>query len=311
MRAEFLREEQTMSATVIQTPFRPDPDVLRALRNQIQAIERHTPVKNLAPTKSLATGQYNAHQDEENSFVPSPFHSQIISLGAVEIDAALPWNGFPVQGLHEVFGDAAAHGFSAAMLARLAKTKGGSAPILWCQQGRDLCGQGLMAYGIDPSQVIIVHGKNDTDILWAMEEGLRSACLSAVIGQLYRVPPIAGRRLQLAAEENGVTGILLRATPGKTVTQAPTAAALTRWRVLSAPSLTPAYGVGLGKPNWHLELQRCRLSALQGSNQGKKQETAGRPQSWLVEWCNETGDLSVAPILRDGSVEPQRLKAAG
>ena len=26
-----------------------------------------------------------------------------------------------------------------------------------------------MAYGIDPSQVIIVHGKNDTDILWAME----------------------------------------------------------------------------------------------------------------------------------------------
>ena len=294
-----------MSATVIRTPFRPDPDVLQALRNQIQAIERH------APAKIQTMSQNNAHQDETNAFVSSRFHSQTISLGAVEIDAALPWNGFPVQGLHEVFGDVAAHGFSAALVARLAKTKGGSAPILWCQQGRDLCGQGLMAYGIDPSRVIIVHGKNDTDILWAMEEGLRSACLSAAIGQLYRVPPIAGRRLQLAAEENSVTGILLRATPGKTVTQAPTAAALTRWRVLSAPSLTPAYGIGLGKPNWNLELQRCRLSALQGSGQDKKQETLGRPQSWQVEWCDETGDLSVAPILRDGSVEPQRLKAVG
>ena len=294
-----------MSAKVIQTPFRPGPDVLSTLRNQIQAIERHK------PAKSLKTDNEYAHQDEENTLFHSPLHSQAISLGAVEIDAALPWNGFPMRGLHEVSGDAAAHGFSATLLARLSKAKGGSAPILWCQQGRDLCGQGLMVYGIDPNQVIIVHGKNDTDILWAMEEGLRSACLSAVIGQLYRVPPIAGRRLQLAAEESGATGILLRATPGKTVTQAPTSVALTRWRVLSAPSLTPACGAGLGKPNWHLELQRCRLSAMQGYSKVKKQENTGRPQSWQVEWCYETGDLSMAPILRDGSVEPQRLKATG
>ena len=295
-----------MSATVIQTPFRPDPGVLQDLRNQIQAIERH------ATPKSLRTGQDNGDQSAADAFAPAVVPQDAVSLGAPEIDAALPWNGFPTRGLHEVFGDAAAHGFSAALLARLAGTRGGSAPILWCQQGRDLCGQGLMAYGIDPNRVIIVHGKNDTDILWAMEEGLRSACLSAVIGQLYRVPPIAGRRLQLAAEENGTTGLLLRATPGKTQTQAPTAAALTRWRVLSAPSITPAQGLGLaqrglGKPNWHLELQRCRLCAAEG----KQLESAGRPQSWQVEWCDETGDLSVAPGLRDGSVQPQRLKAAG
>ena len=226
-----------------------------------------------------------------------------ISLGAPEIDRALPWNGLPTAGLHEVFGDAAALGFSAALLARLAEIRlnsGRGAPILWCQQGRDLYGQGLAEYGIDPDQVILVHGKNDTDILWAMEEGLRSPGLAAVIGKLHKVPPIAGRRLQLAAEENGTAGLLLRST-GYAGPQAPTGAALTRWRVTSAPSITPAHGLGLGAPKWNLELQRCRLSAASA----KQLESAGKPKLWQVEWCDETGDLSVVTDLRNGSVEPQ------
>ena len=56
-----------MSATVIRTPFQPDPDVLQALRNQIQAIEQH------APAKIRTMDQNNAHQDETNAFVYSRF----------------------------------------------------------------------------------------------------------------------------------------------------------------------------------------------------------------------------------------------
>ena len=47
-------------------------------------------------------------------------------------------------------------------------------------------------------------------MLWAMEEGLRSGAVSAVLGEVATVPPIALRRLQLAAETGGATGLLLR-----------------------------------------------------------------------------------------------------
>jgi protein ImuA len=269
-----------------QTPSRPNPALLDGLRNRIRAIER-TGGGIVSPTFD---------SDLDSHLVGD---MPVISLGALEIDEALPWHGLPRTGLHEVFGDAAALGFSAALLARLAEVhidEGRGAPILWCQQGRDLYGRGLADYGIDPDRVILVHGKNDTEILWAMEEGLRSPGLAAVIGKLHKVPPIAGRRLQLAAEENGVAGLLLRAT-GYAGPQAPTGAALTRWRATSAPSITPASGLGLGPPQWNLELQRCRLSAASP----KQLENAGRPRLWRVEWCHETGDLSVVASLRDRS----------
>ncbi len=270
-----------MSATVIKVPFRPDKSVLEALRRQIHALE------------------YSPDASAEGPAT--------ISLGAAEIDDALPWNGLPARGLHEVFGDTAALGFCAVLLARLSEVHP-QGPILWCQQGRDLYGQGLAEFGIDPDRLIIVHGRNDTDILWAMEEGLRTPGLAAVIGKLHKIPPIAGRRLQLAAEDSGTAGIILRPQfhprlhqgGSQNINQAATSAALTRWRVTSAPSITPAHGTGLGAPQWNLELQRSRLSAADS----KKLEKAGKPHFWQVEWCDETGNLSVVSDLCDGSVEP-------
>ena len=76
--------------------------VITNLRRQIQTIER-------------GGGTVTACHD-------------VISLGAPEIDAALPWNGLPASGLHEVFGDTAALGFCAVLLARLSQAKSG-API--------------------------------------------------------------------------------------------------------------------------------------------------------------------------------------
>ena len=164
----------------------------------------------------------------------------VISTGAAEIDAALPWGGLPACGLHEVFGDAAATGFAASLLGRLAALKP-DAPVLWCQQSRDLYGHGIVAFGLDPRRLIMVHGRSDTDILWAMEEGLATPGLAAVVGALHKMPPIAGRRLQLAAEERGSFGLLLRpldpfAPPRAAAELAATSMALTRWHVAGAPS---------------------------------------------------------------------------
>ena len=263
-------------------PFHPDPGILTSLRQQIQTLER-----------GMGGGNPGA----------SP---EIISLGAPEIDTALPWNGLTASGLHEVFGDAAALGFCAVLLSRLSQLKSG-APILWCHQGHNLgntlCGQGLQAFGIDPDRIIQVHGSSDTDILWAMEEGLQTPGLAAVIGALHKIPPIAGRRLQLAAEDHGVAGILLRPAHRYGAHQAATSAALTRWRVTSAPSIAPAFGVGLGAPHWQLELQRCRLSAAQNKELNMAGHSHG-PRSWQVEWCDETGDLSVVDAFCDRPAEP-------
>jgi protein ImuA len=244
-----------------------------------------------------------------------------VSVGAAAIDAALPWNGLPAQGLHEIFGDAAAFGFCVSLLVRLLAHT--NAPILWCRPARDaqgeLYGQGLAAAGLDPGRLILVHGRDDTEILWAMEEGLRSSALAAVAGNPRKIPPIAGRRLQLAAEESGTAGILLRPEGGQSGGhQAATGVALSRWRVLSAPS-QPAKGNGgqiiaMGPPQWRLELQRCRFAMARGQNLRE----AGKPRAWLVEWCNETGNFPLVAALRDGSAatdavadaDPQAVRGA-
>ncbi len=284
-----MQVETLGSAPTSRNVFHPNPAVLDSLRSQIRQLERG----RLLPSQAEPT----------------------ISLGDPEIDGALPWGGLPVTGLHEIFGDTAAVGFTATLLNRLTK-QNSSVPILWCQHGCDLYGHGVAEFGIDPDRLILVQGKSDTDILWAMEEGLRSSGIAAVVGKPYKIPPIAGRRLQLATEENGVPGLLLRpqqktqtgAGAGKNQSIAPTSAALTRWHATAAPSITPASGIGLGAPKWNLELQRYRYSALNLQQQAQKQKFARRVNFWQVEWCHETGDLSVVAGSFNKKAQPQENK---
>lgn len=187
------------------------------------------------------------------------------SMGDPRIDAALPRGGLPGASLHQVVdgdggGGGAAIGFCAALLARLGGGQGANrGTVLWCRRRRGLYGPGLAAMGLDPGRLIIVHGRRRTDILWAMEEGLRSGALAAVLGEADGVSPIALRRLQLAAETGGATALLLTSM-GQTAMSGPVTA---RWRVWAAPSADQAL------PRWRLELMRCRN---------------GSPGGWLVEW---------------------------
>ena len=287
-----------MSATISRSYLQRKQKAISLLRQKIEAIE------NKIPAKYLTIPDWRVSEQTRLK--------SIVSLGVPELDTALPWNGLPINGLHEIFGDTAALGFSVALISRLTEVRsqaGYTSQILWCQRNRDLCGQGLAQFGIDLGQTILVHGKNDKEILWAMEEGLKSCGIAAVIGRLHKVPSIASRRLHLAAEENGTTGLLLRTTSNNITEQLPINSALTRWRVTSAPSTKQPHGVGLGAPQWHLELQRCRLSAVA---QGKQLESAGQPKSWQVEWCNETGTLSVVTNFCDRPNKSQNLwKIAG
>ena len=243
-----------LSSFSSRVPAQPDPVLLRNLRARIRRLEGHAP----GSTGNGAPG--------------------VVTLGAADIDGALPWGGLPRAALHEVLGNDtgnAAAGFCVALAARLA---GSTGLVLWCRRGHDPYGPGLALFGLDPRRLIVARGRAGRDVLWAMEEGLRSGVLAAVLGETRELAPIARRRLQLAAETGGVTGLVLRPPAAKT---AP-GAALTRWRIAPAP------GTAAG-PRWRVELEHCR---------------GGMPAAWLVEWHNEeTGGFTVVAELRHGPAD--------
>jgi len=190
--------------------------------------------------------------------------------------------------LHEVTGDpgdlCAATGFTAGLVARLFQHTGAGAPVLWC--GRTLTSHehgglyapGLDEFGLGPERLLVVRARTDTQVLWAMEEGLRCRALSAVVGELDDPGFTPSRRLQLAAEANGVTAVLLRTRSAAAI------GAVTRWHVTSAPTKRDSMNI----PRWQVQLERHR-----GGDLGR----------WNVEWRDETGDFSVAASVRDGPAD--------
>lgn len=210
------------------------------------------------------------------------------SLGIGAVDRALG-GGLRRGGLHEVIAaddSGAAAGFCALLLARLGEDGGA---LLWARQGAGLYGPGLAALGLDPARLIVVRPARDGDVLWVLEEGLRSKAPAAVLGETASGGPIALRRLQLAAETSGVAALLLRPFAAKTAPGPAPGPVLSRWRIESAG------GGDRLSLCWRVELQRCR---------------GGTPGTWLVEWCDETGGFAVAPELRHRPARPAAQAAA-
>jgi protein ImuA len=213
-----------------------------------------------------------------------PARPACVSTGASEIDAALPWGGLPC-GLHEFAGpagDGARVGFAASLTARR------TGPVLWCRsrsaalQSGGPYGPGMAAFGLMPDRLILVEASKPAELLWAMEEGARTAGLAAVVGEDAAPDLTASRRLQLAAEAGRGLLVLLADELSRTAA----ASALTRWLIRSEPSLPEAGGPG--RSRWNIELRRCRGGVW--------------PQNWMVEWDDAALSLSVVPLLSDRSL---------
>lgn len=211
---------------------------------------------------------------ERQSFEAYP-DDHIIRFGDCEIDGALPWGGLPCGVLHEVVAVdyGAGISFIAALLGRLAaSTDNRDKQILWClppaglYETGNFYAPGLAAFGIDPTQVLVVRGRRDADIQWTMEEGLRCRALMAVVGE-FRGPDLTvSRRLLLAARRSGVTAFVLMQGSKHTEFQREPSAAVTRWWITSVAADVSQPG-SLHDPAWQLELIRCR---------------AGLPRQWRV-----------------------------
>jgi protein ImuA len=162
----------------------------------------------------------------------------------------------PGPTLSELF---AAHsrdgGWAGFLLAQIDRAK----PVLWVQERMAILESGRVhPPGLPLQDLIHVETRDARDALWAMEEGLRCAGLSAVIGELWGDPKrldfTATRRLAVAAERSGVPCWLVRI--GGT---ANLSGARMRWRIASAPSLAHPFDPRApGAAAWDAELFRAR-----------------------------------------------------
>ncbi|WP_299204814.1 hypothetical protein [uncultured Tateyamaria sp.] len=137
----------------------------------------------------------------------------------------------------------------------MAQTKG---PVIWITpdwstEHLNPCG---MMPSIDPARLIIVHAKRADDVLWSMEEVLRSGTVPLAIADMPGLPGLTPvRRMHLAAENGGAgkgdapLGLLL--TPGMGGAQG----VESRWH------LTPDHRGDQGR--WRLTRLRARAAPEQ------------------------------------------------
>lgn len=221
-----------------------------------------------------------------------PDAAPTLPFGVAGLDAALPGGGLALGALHQIHEGgprgryaATAVLFAGGILARL------NGPVLWCLHSRDLFAPALARVGLHPDRVVYCETWRDTEVLPAMEEGLRHRGLAGVVGELTRMTLTPSRRLQLAAEGSGVTALVVHRLCAGEAAEPEPSAARTRWRVAPAPS--DGMSRRMGRPRWRLELQRSR---------------GGAPGAWIVEACDAQGRLAVPASLADRPAAPERVQ---
>ena len=211
----------------------------------------------------------------------------VLPFGIAPIDERLAPGGLRLDSLHEISAaspapsdDAAATLFMAGIAARA------WGPVLWVVRRRDLFAPGLYQAGLAPGRLIYAEAGDDAELLALMEEGLRHRGLGAVVGEVKRAAMPNTRRLQLAAEGGKTIALLMKrhAREGGNPFAVPSAA-MTRWRIASAPSAPlPVGDAGVGRARWQVELVRQR---------------GGESADWMMEACDETGRLALPARLAD------------
>jgi protein ImuA len=186
-----------------------------------------------------------------------------ITTGHAALDMAL--GGGLVRGrVHELFAAEADDGPSAAGFAAMIALRavGRQAPIFWlftdqaARHGGLIHAPGLIELGGDPDSLVLGQAPDTKALLRIAADAARCPGLGALIVEAHGKCPeldlTASRRLALAAEQSGVTLLMLRlgAEPVPS-------AADTRWAVSAAPSQMLEADAP-GAPTFEIELLRRR-----------------------------------------------------
>jgi protein ImuA len=201
-----------------------------------------------------------------------------VPLGSPAADAVLG-GGLRPGALHEVFATGWSAGGFAVLLALLAaqgKTLFWVRPDYEAMEYGALSPSGFAELGGDPRQLILVRTRNAAEALSAASDILACEHVGATLLEMEGAPKcldlVASRRLVFAAQESGVTAVMLRcgASPEPS-------AALTRWQVASAVS--SPLDDDWGNPVFDARLVRHR---------------AGGPGRFLLSWNPQHGCFNAA-----------------
>src|SRR5260370_16296911 len=170
-----------------------------------------------ARTNTLATLRGSIERIEAHGEAYTPGR---IALGHADADATLQ-GGLAVGAMHEVFADAgrqsaAATGFIVGLAGRAAARR----PLVWVRQdfteieSGALSMSGLAELGLDPRLLVTVRAADVDTALRTAADAFACDALGAVVlevwGEARQLDLVASRKLTLAAQTSGVTGLLLR-----------------------------------------------------------------------------------------------------
>ena len=268
--------------------FAPDRALICLRKRMILSPNRsHFGGSCAARTNTLATLRGSIERIEAHGDAYTP---ERVALGHADADATLQ-GGLAVGAMHEVFADAgrqsaAATGFVAGLAGRVAARR----PLVWVRQdfteieSGALSMSGLAELGLDPRLLVTVRAADVDTALRTAADAFACDALGAVVlevwGEARQLDLVASRKLTLAAQASGITGLLLRVAA-----EPQPSTAETRWIVRAAhsppaaplmpaaPSVLAAPWSTWGAPMFDAQLVRNRHGPV------------GR---WIMEWkCDE------------------------
>lgn len=186
----------------------------------------------------------------------------VLPFGDERVDACLPGGGLGLGRWHEFIGEGLeveTAASAAAFVAALARPLAGKGQIVWVVRRDDLFAPGLAGLGLPPQRLIGVCARDEAEALAVLEDALGTVGVAAAVGEVEAVNLTAGRRLQLACERQGSTGLVIRRRPyGGEARRETGSASASRWKISPALSEPLPGEPGLGAPRWRVELERTR-----------------------------------------------------
>jgi protein ImuA len=238
-------------------PTRPQPDVLLAdLQSRLRQLEG----------------------------VRRPSDQSRISSGHLPLDQLLPEGGFRPGTLVEWLVEQSGAGASTLALRTARECCRDGRALVIIDRAGEFYPPGAVCLGIDLEQTIIVRPRSPPDESWAMDQTLRCTGVAAVLAWPERCGQRAIRRWQLAAEQSGSLGLLVRPVQAR---DEPCWAAV-RLLVTTVPVVLPAETTASSAG------RRLRVELVRGCG-----VIAGKATEW--ELNDETGALPVASAPRAAS----------
>jgi protein ImuA len=219
-----------------------------------------------------------------------------VALGHADADATLQ-GGLTLGAVHEVFAEAgrqsaAATGFVASLAGRVAARR----PLVWVRQdfteieSGALSMSGLAELGLDPRLVVTVRAADVDTALRTAADAFACDAIGVVVlevwGEARQLDLVASRKLTLAAQASGVTGLVLRVAA-----EPQPSTAETRWIVRAAHSPPAAHLVLAAPPMPAAALMPAAAWSAWGAPVFDAQLVRNRHGPvgrWIMEWkCDE------------------------